>query len=149
MFSVELDVQECGDNVIVALHGELDLADAADVVTAITAAAAGRRKTILDLAGLVFIDCTGAAAIVRAQRLVARDGGQLLLAGVRPRILRVFVLSRRIEAVSVHVSVAQAAGVGCLAPLVPTATAGQGSPVAASARSRTGTAQATRDAVLA
>jgi anti-sigma B factor antagonist len=108
MFSVDLDVREYDDHVIVALCGELDMADAAEVVAALTAAAAGRRKTIVDLAGLAFTDCSGAAALARAQRRVRQVGGNLLLAAPRPRVQRVFELSRLIDGVSIHASVEQA-----------------------------------------
>ncbi len=108
MFSVDLHVRKCGDNVIVALSGELDMVDAADVAAGLVAAAADRRPTIVDLAGLTFIDCRGATALVRAQRQVRRAGGNLLLAAPQARVRRVFELSRLIDGVCLHSSVAQA-----------------------------------------
>ena len=111
MLSVDLTIRPCRDHVIVALRGELDLADAADVVSALTAAAAGHREAIVDLAGLAFIDCSGAAALVRAHGQVRQAGGILLLAAPRPQVRRVFVLSHLIDAVSFYASVGQATGV--------------------------------------
>ena len=108
MFSIDLDIRECDDNVIVALSGELDMADAADVTAALTAAAAGRRKVIVDLAGLAFIDCSGAAALVRARRRAQQAGATLLLAAPQRRVRRVFELSRLIDCVFIHLSVEQA-----------------------------------------
>jgi anti-sigma B factor antagonist len=110
MFSVDLDVREYDDYVIVELCGELDLADAAEVAAALTAAAAGGRKTIVDLAGLAFIDCSGATALARAQRWVRQVGGTMLLVAPRPRVQRVFELSRLIDGVSIRASVEQATG---------------------------------------
>jgi anti-sigma B factor antagonist len=110
MFSVDLVVRECADHLIVALRGELDLADAEEVAAALAAVAAGRGKTIVDLADLAFIDCRGAAALARAQRRVRQAGGDLLLAAPRPLVQRVFVLSRLIDVVCVHASVEQAIG---------------------------------------
>jgi anti-anti-sigma factor len=112
MFSVHLDVREYADYVVVALCGELDMADAAEVDAALTAAAAGGRKTIVDLAGLAFIDCTGVAALARAQRRVRQVGGSLLLTAPSPRVRRVFELSRLINGVSIHAGVEQATGFG-------------------------------------
>lgn len=111
MFSVNVVVRDRGDHVVVALSGELDLADSAGVVAALTAAAAGRGKTVVDLAGLAFIDCCGARALVRAQRLVRQAGGHLLLAAPRPQVRRVFVLSHLTDAVSFYASVERAASV--------------------------------------
>jgi anti-sigma B factor antagonist len=112
MFSVDLVVREWADHLIVGLRGELDLADAEEVTATLAAVAAGRRKTIVDLADLAFIDCRGAAALARAQRRVRQAGGDLLLAAPRPLVQRVFVLSRLIDVVRVHASVEQAIGAG-------------------------------------
>lgn len=119
MFSVDLDVRECGDNVIVAVRGELDIADAADVAAVLVAAAAGRRKIIVDLGDLAFIDCSGAAALVRAQLLVERAGGRLLLAAPQPQVLRLFELSRLIDVVGVCASVAQAGSLAAHVAVTP------------------------------
>lgn len=83
MFSVSLITRECGMSVVVALHGELDIADAADVTAALAVAAAGRAGTVVDLAGLTFIDSGGVAALARAQTEVRRAGAVLLLASPR------------------------------------------------------------------
>jgi anti-sigma B factor antagonist len=120
MFSIDLDVRECGDHAIVALRGELDLADAADVAAALTATAAGRRVMIVDLAGLKFIDCCGTAALARVQRQAGREGRHLLLVAPCPRVQRVFELSRLIDPASVHASLA-----GATAACRVSATAGQ------------------------
>ena len=121
MFSVDLVVRQCVDHLIVALRGELDLADAEEVAAVLAAAAAGRRKMVVDLADLAFIDCRGAAALVRAQRLVRQAGGDLLLAAPRPLVQRVFVLSGLINVVCVHASVEQAIGAGEISgmPVMP------------------------------
>ncbi len=86
------------------------MADAADVAAVLTTAAAGRKKTIVDLADLAFIDCSGAGALARAQRRAQQVGGRLLLAAPQPRVRRVFELSRLIDDVSIHASVEQATG---------------------------------------
>jgi anti-anti-sigma factor len=112
MLSVDLTIRTCGDHAVVALRGELDIADAADVASALTAAAAGHRgAAVVDLAGLAFIDCSGAAALVLAHSRVRQAGGLLLLAAPRPQVRRVFVLSRLIDAVSFYASVNEATGV--------------------------------------
>lgn len=112
MFSVDLHIRKFGDNVIISLSGELDMVDAADVAAELVAAAAGLRSIIVDLAGLTFIDCRGAAALVRAQHRVQRAGGSLLLAAPQSRVRRVFELSRLIDGVCLHPSVAQAGSQG-------------------------------------
>ena len=82
MFSVDLSTRECDGHVVVALRGELDLADAADVAAALAAAVAGEPRIIVDLAGLEFIDCSGVAALARGRRHARQAGGEL------PRVFR-------------------------------------------------------------
>jgi anti-sigma B factor antagonist len=110
MISVDLSTRECDGQVIVALRGVLDVADAASVAVALTAAAARHRDIIIDLAGLEFIDSSGVAALARGRRQARRAGGELLLAAPQPQVLRVLTLTRLIDVFPVHASVAEAAG---------------------------------------
>ncbi|HWM96533.1 MAG TPA: anti-sigma factor antagonist [Streptosporangiaceae bacterium] len=110
MFSVDLSTRECDGHVVVALRGELDLVDAADVAAALAAAVARGPGIIVDLAGLEFIDCSGVAALARGRRRARQAGGDLLLAAPRQRVLRVLAITRLAGEFSVHASVEEAAG---------------------------------------
>lgn len=68
MVSMNLSSRECDGRAVVALRGELDVADAASVAAALTAAAARASELIVDLAGLEFIDSSGLAALVLARK---------------------------------------------------------------------------------
>ena len=67
MVSVELSTREYDGQVVLALRGELDVADAAKVAASLAVVAASVRDIILDLEGLEFIDSSGLAALVRAR----------------------------------------------------------------------------------
>ena len=110
MISVDLSTREGDGQVIVALRGVLDVADAASVAVALTAAAARQRDIIIDLAGLEFIDSSGVAALVRGRRQARHAGGELLLAAPQQQVLRVLTLTRLIDGFPVHASVAEAVG---------------------------------------
>jgi anti-sigma B factor antagonist len=110
MFSVNLSTRECDGHVIVALRGELDIADAASVAAALAAVAARKPEIIVDLAGLEFIDSSGVAALARGRRHARHAGGDLALAAPRQQVLRVLTLARLIEVFPVHASVDEAAG---------------------------------------
>jgi anti-anti-sigma factor len=69
MFSVDLTTHDCDGHVVVALRGELDMADAADVAAALTVVIAREPEIIIDLAGLEFIDSSGVAALARSRKL--------------------------------------------------------------------------------
>jgi anti-sigma B factor antagonist len=103
MFSVDLSTRECDGHIVVALRGELDIADAVSV-------AARNLGIIVDLAGLDFIDSSGVAALARGRKHARHAGGDLLLAAPQQQVLRVLTLTRLIEVFPVHASVAEAAG---------------------------------------
>jgi anti-sigma B factor antagonist len=110
MFNVDLSTRECGGHVVVALRGELDLADAANVTAALAEAAARAPEIIVDLTALEFIDCSGVAALEHGRRLARHAGGDLVLAAPQRRVLKVLALIRLADAFSVHASVEEAAG---------------------------------------
>ena len=118
MISVDLSTRERDGQVIVALRGALDVADAVSVAAALTAVAARQRDIIIDLTGLEFIDSSGVAALVRGRRQARYAGGELLLAAPQQQVLRVLTLTRLIDVFPVHASVAEAACSAGHSPLV-------------------------------
>ena len=112
MTSVAMSTTERDGKVVVALRGELDMADAASVAAALAAVAARQPEIIVDLSFLEFIDSSGVAALARGRKLARHAGGDLLLAAPQQQVLRVLVLTRLIEVFSVHASVSEAAGNG-------------------------------------
>ena len=110
MIGVDLGTRECDGHVIVALRGELDIADAVSVAAALAAVAAREPEIIVDLAGLEFIDSSGVAALARGRKQARHAGGDLRLAAAQQQVLRVLTLTRLIEAFPVHASVDEAAG---------------------------------------
>lgn len=110
MFSVDLSIREGDGHVVVALRGELDIADAASVAAALVAVAAPNLEIIVDLAGLEFIDSSGVAALAHGRKHARHTQGDLLLAAPQDQVLRVLTLTRLIDVFPVHASVDEAAG---------------------------------------
>jgi anti-sigma B factor antagonist len=108
MVTVGLSTREYGGHVIVALHGELDIVDAVSVTAALTAAAAGNPRIIIDLATLEYIDCSALGALGRVRAQARQAGGDLLLAAPRGPVRRLLTLTGLIGVFSVHASVEQA-----------------------------------------
>jgi anti-sigma B factor antagonist len=115
---INLSSRECDGRAVVALRGELDVADAASVAAAVNAVAVRARELIVDLAGLEFIDSSGLAALLLARKQARKAGGDLLLAGPQDQVLRVLAATRLAGVFSVHASVGQAAGSAGRSPLM-------------------------------
>jgi anti-sigma B factor antagonist len=108
MANVGLSTREYGGHVVVALHGELDVADAASVMAVLAAAVAGNPRIIIDLAALEFIDCSSLGALGRVRAQARQAGGDLLLAAPRGPVWRVLTLTGLIDVFSVRASVDEA-----------------------------------------
>jgi anti-sigma B factor antagonist len=79
-----------GATALVRPVGRLDLATAATLRTSLAAALArGRRRLVVDLAGVPFLDLAGLAALVGGRRAARRAGGDLRLARppTQPRLV--------------------------------------------------------------
>jgi anti-sigma B factor antagonist len=111
MFSTDLSTRSCEGYAVVALRGELDLADAAVVAAELTEVAAREPGIIVvDLAGLKFIDSSGVAALARGRRRARQAGGELVLAAPQRNVMRVLAIIRLSEAFSVYATVEEAVG---------------------------------------
>lgn len=126
MFSVNLTIRRYDGYAVVALGGQLDLADAAVVAAELTALAAREAEIIVDLAGLEFIESSGVAALARGRRQARRAGGDLILAAPRRNVVRVLALINLAEAFSIYATVGEAAleaghfrELATMAPLCP------------------------------
>ena len=93
MDTVDLSTREYSGHFVVALHGELDIADAASVMAVLAAAAARNPRIIVDLAALEFIDCGALAALGRVRAQARQAGGDLLLAEPRWPVRRLLDLT--------------------------------------------------------
>ena len=110
MLDMDLGSGEYGGYAVVALRGELDLMDAADVADALEVFAAREPRIIVDLSGLEFIDVSGAAALSRVRRHARDAGGDVLLAAPQQRMVRrVLSVIWEGDGFAVHASVAEAA----------------------------------------
>ena len=72
MAIVGLGTRDYSGHVVAALHGELDIVDAASVIAMLAAAAAGNPRIIVDLAALEYIDCHALGALGRLRRRPGR-----------------------------------------------------------------------------
>lgn len=123
MFNVELSIDSLGGHAVVALSGELDLADAPGLAShLITAVAACGPSIIVDLAALAFIDSCGLGVLVRVLKWARESGGDMALAAPQQQVRRILGVTGLIDVFPVYPSVQHAASGTRPSRPVPAAT---------------------------
>jgi len=123
MLNVDLSIRDGDGLAVVALRGELNLADAPAVAShLITAVAVCGPSVIVDLAGLEGIGYSGLAVLLRVRKWTRRNAGDLRLAAPQPPVRRILEATGLIDVFSVYHSVEEAAGsAGGVRPRAPEA----------------------------
>ena len=112
MVDVDLSIRDSdsGGQAVVALRGELNVADIPGVASYLIAAvAACGPSVIVDLAGLESIGYSGLSVLLRVRKWTRRSGGDLLLAAPRQPVRQILQATGLIDVFSVYPSVEQAA----------------------------------------
>lgn len=110
MFDVDLSIRDSDGQAVVALRGQLSLADAPGVAShLITAVAACGPSVIVDLAGLDGIGYCGLSVLLRVRKWTRRNGGDLPLAAPQQPVRQILEATGLIDVFSVHPSVEEAA----------------------------------------
>ena len=96
---------ERADPVIAVLRGECDLA-AVDRLGSSLASCTddGRRRVVLDLSGLEFLDCAALDVILQAARRCAGAGGSLVIRSPQRAVRRLLDLSGATEELDLEVA---------------------------------------------
>ena len=89
-FQVSLD--DRGSVVVVRVRGEVDTATAPQMGQAIDAQLSRRRRVVLDLSEVDFMDLHGLAVLMRASRRTRVDGGSFAIAQPAPCVRRLVEL---------------------------------------------------------
>ena len=110
MLNADVSIRYFDGQAVVALRGELNLADtprvAAHLIAAVTAYGP---SVIVDLAGLEGIGYSGLSALLRVRKWTRQSGGDLPLAAPQPPVRRLLQATGLIDVFSVYPSVEKAA----------------------------------------
>lgn len=110
MSDPDLSIRDVSGRAVVALCGELELADAPRVASYLMAAVAACGPSIIvDLAGLTHVDSSGLGILVRVLKWARGSGGDLSLAAPQRQVRRVLKVTGLFDAFLVYPSVEQAA----------------------------------------
>jgi anti-sigma B factor antagonist len=107
---VDFSIRDFDGQAVVALHGQLSLAETPGVVfRLITAVTASGSSVIVDLAGLDGIGYSGLSVLLRLRKWTRRSGGDLPLAAPREPVRHILEATGLIDVFSVYPSVEEAA----------------------------------------
>jgi anti-sigma B factor antagonist len=110
VFNADLSIPDLDGQAVVALRGELGLADAPSVASHLIAAvAACGAWVIVDLADLEGIGYGGLSVLLRVRKWIQRSGGELSLAAPQPPVRQILKTTGLIDVFSVYPSVEEAA----------------------------------------
>ena len=95
--------------VVVDVRGEVDLGSARTLGRHLLLVLSRQvPATILDLSGLVFLDCAGLRVLLSASRQAAAHGGSLILAAPRPIVIKLLRLTGSDQHLAIFPTVAEA-----------------------------------------
>jgi len=110
VLSVHIRIRDFDGQAVVALQGQLSLADLPDVASRLmTTAATSGPSVIVDLAGLDVIGYSGLSVLLRLRKWTRRSGGDLPLAAPREPVRHILETTGLIDVFSVYPSVEAAA----------------------------------------
>lgn len=90
----QIDVREDDAACTVVVAGEVDLASAGELRTAIAGLTARRpERLVVDLGAVTFVDSSGLGAIAGGLRSQREHGGELKVVGAAAHVRRVFEIS--------------------------------------------------------
>jgi anti-sigma B factor antagonist len=94
---MQLEARDVGDVTVVTLNGEITLAKDGDVALRDAIVALlnqGRRKLVLNLAGVTYVDSAGLGQLVQAQTKASGSGARMKVAGPGPRLLTLLKVAK-------------------------------------------------------
>jgi anti-anti-sigma factor len=91
-----------GDDLVVAVSGEVDMTTAPELARAVETISSQTRTVVVDLCGATFLDSSGLNALISAQRaLLKRQVTLRIVAPADGIVRRVFEITQLTEALSV------------------------------------------------
>jgi len=108
---MQVEERESGDIVIVSIHGDITLSKGGDVLLKDKVQSLlqqGRKKLILDLGGVSYVDSAGLGQLVQVYSTAKHHGGALKLVNVTKRLKDLLVVSKLLTVFDSYDTEAQA-----------------------------------------
>ena len=101
-----LDVTEHNGHTVLAVQGEVDVYTAPRLrERLVELVTEGKRKIVVDLEGVDFLDSTGLGVLVGGLKRLRSNDGEMSLVSTQSRILKVFEITGLTKVFSIHDSV--------------------------------------------
>lgn len=101
-----LDVSEHNGHTVLAVKGEVDVYTAPRLrERLVELVTEGKRKIVVDLEGVDFLDSTGLGVLVGGLKRLRSNDGEMSLVSTQSRILKVFEITGLTKVFSIHDSV--------------------------------------------
>lgn len=92
---LQIEAAAQGDGQIVRVRGEVDLRSSPQLRSRLLQIIEQKPKcVVVDLSGVSYMDSSGVGTMVEVKRLIERDGGQIVLSGLQPRVRSVFEITQ-------------------------------------------------------
>jgi len=92
---LSMDVRHTDSETVLTVVGEIDMTSSPQLRRALLEVCdLGPARLTVNLSGVTYIDSSGMATLVEARRRTREAGGELVLQGLRERIMAVFRLAR-------------------------------------------------------
>ncbi|MEU3401255.1 stage II sporulation protein AA (anti-sigma F factor antagonist) [Streptomyces filamentosus] len=109
---VDVEIRD-GRTAVLAVAGELDMETAGRLQERLTEQfGAGRRRLVLDLSALDFMDSSGLNVLIQAVNEARETGGDLYLAAPTPAVRRILEITGVTTTIPPHEAVADALAAG-------------------------------------
>jgi anti-sigma B factor antagonist len=108
--SFKATTREIGDVIVIDMDGRITLGEGSALLRDLIRenVAKGRKKIVMNLAGINYIDSTGLGELVSGYRLVKSEGGEIKLLNLTKKVTDLLQITRLYTVFDIHNQEAQA-----------------------------------------
>jgi anti-sigma B factor antagonist len=102
--------RDIGDVTVIDMDGRITLGEGSDLLRDLVREklGRGRKKIVMNLAGINYIDSTGLGELVSGYRLIKREGGELKLLNLNRKVTDLLQITKLYTVFDIHTQESQA-----------------------------------------
>lgn len=108
--SFKATTREVGDVTVIDMEGRITLGEGSSLLRDLIRQnlGRGRKKIVLNLAGIIYIDSTGLGELVSGYRLIKSEGGEIKLLNLNKKVTDLLQITKLYTVFDIHSQEAQA-----------------------------------------